>query len=179
VHDARNADSAAARDLDRLLERHAGPCVVTVGTFDGVHQGHRWLVRRAREVAAARDLRTVAMTFTPRPEQLFSPHTALPDLCSIEERSARLKRAGADDVVIVPFDARLAAMAAAVFADRLKCMLGMRVLCVGADFALGRNREGSPERLRALGYEVVTVGLLRQPDGSKISSSALRLRASR
>jgi riboflavin kinase/FMN adenylyltransferase len=158
-----------------LLAARGEPCVVTMGTFDGVHAGHRVLVGRAAEAARDRGLPLVAVTFTPRPEVVVSSRRALPDICSIEERVERLRDAGADDVVVVPFTRELMALSAAEFAEHLGRDLGMRVLVVGTDFAFGRGRAGTVDALRELGLEVIDVPTeakagMRQ----KISSSTIR-----
>ena len=159
-----------------LLQAHRAPCVVTAGVFDGVHCGHRQLVSRASRVARERRLKLTAVTFSPRPDAVATP-PGLPDLCGIDERVARLRRAGADDVVVVPFTRALMGMPAAEFARHLVDDLGMRALVVGEDFALGRGREGTPDALRALGIDVVTVPLLCEIGRrEKISSSTLRRR---
>jgi riboflavin kinase / FMN adenylyltransferase len=160
--------------LAKLLHRHRRPAVVTIGTFDGVHSGHRTLVGAARRLADARDLSTTALTFSPRPEQVLAPASALPDLCTLPERLQRLRAAGAHDVVVVPFSARLAALPAERFVRHLIDDLGAVALCVGVDFALGRDRAGDVPALRALGLEVVTVPLLLDSGGRKISSSSMR-----
>jgi riboflavin kinase/FMN adenylyltransferase len=162
--------------LSALFREHRAPCVVTAGTFDGVHCGHRRLVAHAAGIARARGLRLTAVTFSPRPDTVLAP-PGLPDLCGITERVTRLRRAGADDVVVVPFTRALTTVTAADFAARLTEDLGMQVLCVGEDFALGRDREGSVDALRALGLEVVAVPLVRAPGRrEKISSSEIRSR---
>ena len=165
--------------IGRLFKAHHAPCVVTAGTFDGVHSGHRQLVARASEEARRRGLRLTAVTFSPRPDavaRVGSP-PALPDLCGLEERVLRLRRAGAHDVVVVPFTRALMSMPAAQFTRHLVDDLGMLALVVGEDFALGRGREGTPDALRALGVEVMTVPLMCEPGRlEKISSSRLRAR---
>lgn len=168
-------DEDAKSRLSVLLRRHRCPSVVTVGTFDGVHRGHAALVAHARGLARARGLRTIAVTFNPRPDRVFLPEGALPDIFPISERVARLRSCGADDVVVVPFDRELAGVGYGRFAHHLVTDLGMRVLCVGEDFRLGRNREGTVSKLRSLGLEVVDVPLVLGADGRrKVSSSLIR-----
>lgn len=165
---------AARAELAGVLRAHRRPCVVTIGTFDGVHAGHRALVARARRLARGRALALTALTFSPRPEQLFKPDAALPDLCPLPERVRRLRDAGADDVVVVPFTRALAALDAPSFVHHLVEDLGARLLCVGTDFALGRGRAGDVAALRALGLPVETVELVCDAAGEKVSSSTLR-----
>lgn len=167
--------SGAAELLADVLARDAAPCVAAIGTFDGVHAGHRRLVAAARALAQERGLETVAVTFSPRPERVFRPHEALPDVCSLPERERRLKAAGADRVVVIPFGGEVAALDYAVFAALLVERMAMRALCVGTDFALGRARAGTPARLRALGIEVHLHDLVPNAAGTaKASSTSVR-----
>lgn len=98
----------------------------------------------------------------------------LPNLCSLEERFARLRAAGADRVVLLPFGRALAEAPAASFAQILIDDLGVEVVCVGEDFAFGRNREGTPEYLRAIGLSVHIHRFVLDGSGAKISSRRLR-----
>jgi riboflavin kinase/FMN adenylyltransferase len=145
-----------------------------MGTFDGVHSGHRALIASARRLADERGLPLVAVTFSPRPERLIAPAQALPDLCSIPTRIALLRDAGADDVVVVPFTKVVARISAERFARLLVEDLGLTALCVGEDFALGRERAGDVTTLRTFGLEVVAVPCVPAADGRKVSSSTLR-----
>ncbi len=161
-------------DLAQLLRPSRQPCVVTMGKFDGVHDGHRAVLDLAREHAIARGLAVIALTFSPRPDQVLCPGRALPELLPLPERISCLLRAGADDVVVVPFSRRLAAVPALQFVRVLGSELGMQMLCVGEDFALGRHRAGTVEALRAAGVEVATTPLVHDYDGVPLSSSAIR-----
>jgi riboflavin kinase/FMN adenylyltransferase len=152
------------RDATELLRTRfadaARPCIAVIGTFDGVHHGHRALLRSARRVAAARGLAVIAVTMDPRPDRLKSGDGALPDVCSLQERIRRLHWAGADDVVVVPFTVGTAALSCADFCALLTEELGVRAIYVGEDFALGRGREGTPARMRELGLDVHTLALV-------------------
>lgn len=160
---------------ETLAAARSGPCVVTMGTFDGVHRGHRVLVGAARRLADAQGLPLVAVTLATRPDELFRPEAALPGICSVNERVARLRDAGAHEVVVLPFDRDVAALEHGVFAELLVTDLRLRTLVVGEDFAFGRGRLGTPARLRDHGLDVVTHPLVRDADGvEKISSSTIR-----
>jgi riboflavin kinase/FMN adenylyltransferase len=165
--------------LDRVRDSFRSertPCVATFGTFDGVHRGHRRLIAEARAWADALGVAVTAVTLSPRPERIFAADRALPDLCSVSERVRRLRRAGADRVVIMPFDHAIAAIAPEQMVDALRRDLGAVGLMVGADFALGAGRTGTPDRLRALGLDVRCAALhpSRIRPGLKASSSELR-----
>ena len=165
----------AEAELRALLRVHPAAAVVTVGTFDGVHAGHRALVTHAASEAKARNTRLAAITFTPRPDTVVSSRPALPDICTLEQRVARLQAAGAEDVIAVPFTRALMQLSAAKFISCLIDELRAEVLCVGEEFALGRGREGTVPALRRLGVKVVAVPVMKLPGHSaKISSSAIR-----
>src|SRR3954452_2468760 len=167
------------KDATGLLRAHfagaARPCIAVIGTFDGVHHGHRELLRSARRLAAQRDLALIAVTMNPRPDVLKSGGEALPDVCSLHERIVRLHWAGADDVVVVPFTLETAALTYADFCALLTEELGARAIYVGEDFALGRGREGTPELLRELGIDVHTHALVPSVSATgKASSTNVR-----
>lgn len=152
--------------------------VVTVGTFDGVHRGHRALVDRAVALAAARGLPAVAVTFDPHPAVLLRPDAAPPLLQALDERVAALRAAGADDVVVLAFDTALAALEPAAFVtDVLVGRLGAVAVVVGENFRFGRGAAGDVAALRTLGaaagLDVVAVPLVGG-DGEVVSSTALR-----
>jgi riboflavin kinase/FMN adenylyltransferase len=168
-------ESNATEVLRARFAAAAQPCVAVIGTFDGVHHGHRALLRRARRLAAARGLALIAVTMDPRPDVLKSAGEALPDVCSLQERVQRLHRAGADDVVVVPFTLETAALGCADFCALLAQELGVRAIYVGEDFALGRGREGTPVRLRELGLDVHTLPLVPSAGSTgKASSTNVR-----
>lgn len=150
--------------------------VVTVGTFDGVHAGHRALIAHARRLADERGERLVAVTFSPRPEVvLIADRPVLPDICSLAERIAGLRKAGVDDVEVLAFDRDRVNTSAADFVAGLQTRHGMTALCVGSEFRLGRGGEGNVQTLRALGVEVHAVDVVHRPRiRTKISSSTIR-----
>ncbi len=152
--------------------------VVTVGTFDGVHRGHRALVDRAVALSAERGVRAAALTFDPHPLALLRPQEAPPLLQAVAERVAALEEAGIDEVVVAPFDAELAALDPAAFvAEFLVGRLGAVGIVVGENFRVGRGAAGDTTLLRELGaaagVEVVVVPLVAG-DGAPVSSTALR-----
>lgn len=160
--------------LRSALTLHRGRWVVTIGVFDGVHAGHRALVGAAADIARARECGTLAITFSPRPDQVLGAADALPDLCSMDERVRRLRRAGADAVAVIPFTRALARIEAGDYLAHLEDALDLEAVCVGEDFRFGRDRRGSVAFLRNRGVEVVTPPLVTAADRRKVSSSRLR-----
>jgi riboflavin kinase/FMN adenylyltransferase len=125
---------------------------IAIGNFDGVHAGHRALIDRARELAAAHAARTVALTFDPHPSALLAPAQAPRMLTSIKRRLELLAEAGVDAVVVEPFTRELAAVAPEAFIDDIVvAALRARAIIVGYNFRYGQARAGTIDSLRAHG----------------------------
>lgn len=158
------------------------PSAVTIGKFDGVHRGHQYLVGELLKYARERDLASVAITLYPNPVTVLRPGTLITYLCSVERRVSLLQLLGVDRVGVLSFTSELAQLAYPDFVALLAEQLEMRALVLGPDFALGRNREGNIEALRALGeqrdFEVKTVSLLNESD-AKVGSESIREALSR
>jgi riboflavin kinase / FMN adenylyltransferase len=152
---------------------------VTLGVFDGVHAGHRHILAALKSAAERRRLDSaLALTFWPHPLALLRPEQAPGLLLTLEERIAALAATGLDELVVLEFDAGVAATDYADFARRtLVEALGMAQLVVGYDFHLGRGRAGTAEALAALGEELgyrVEVVTPCYGDGRIVSSSHIR-----
>ncbi len=151
---------------------------VAIGNFDGVHLGHRALVERTRELAAANDALAVALTFDPHPSALLAPSRAPQMLTSIERRAELLFEAGIDAVVVEPFTHELAGYSPHAFIDDVVLFgLRARAIVVGYDFNYGQGRAGTPEALRAHGNRAgIEVAILPQVqvDGEVASSTNVR-----
>ncbi|HSS00443.1 MAG TPA: bifunctional riboflavin kinase/FAD synthetase [Kofleriaceae bacterium] len=125
---------------------------IAIGNFDGVHAGHRALIARARELAAAHGARTVVLTFDPHPSALLAPAQAPRMLTSIKRRLELLAEAGVEAVVVEPFTRELAAVAADAFIDDIVVdALQARAIIVGYNFRYGQARAGTIDSLRAHG----------------------------
>lgn len=143
------------RSLDEVPE-DIGRTVVTVGNFDGVHLGHQHVVRRAQEVAhdLTPGLRVVAVTFDPHPFAVLRPEHAPQTLTTMETRAMLLERAGADDLLVVPFTREMAAWTPERFVrDILVDTLHARAVVVGANFRFGTRASGDVALLTELGRE--------------------------
>ena len=166
----------AAEQLHRA--RTSDPTVVTIGTFDGVHKGHRYVVGHVVDYAKVHMLRSVVITFHPSPRTVLRPESATGELSGADERGTLLKSLGVDLVVPLTFDHELAQLRAREFTDLLTDELSLKHLVMGPDFALGNRREGTPDVLREIGRERgFTVEMLAPlNDGSpdRISSTVIR-----
>lgn len=165
----------ARRELSRVAPGR--PCGVTIGVLDGVHRGHQHLAAVLVERARADGLATVALTFNPHPRTVLRPGTAVTYLTSLEERVELLQGLGLDSVGVLAFTSELAQLSAEDFLSLLVEELEMRLLVVGPDFALGRNRAGTIGVMRQigerLGFRVEVAPLLAEED-EKVGSSAIR-----
>jgi riboflavin kinase/FMN adenylyltransferase len=155
------------------------PSVVTVGTFDGVHRGHRLVLDRLATAARAREMRAILVTFHAHPLAVLNP-TAAPPLLSVgDEKIEALVSTGVDHLAVVPFTRTLARYEADQFVRHVLIeKFAMRELFIGHDHGFGRGRSGDAaflERLgRELGFGVHLVPPVDGRDGRPVSSTAIR-----
>lgn len=131
--------------LDQLTECLA-PCVATIGFFDGVHLGHRYLIDKVVERAHYEDLLSTVVTFARHPRQVLSPDWHPQLISTFEEKVALLSQTDIDQLVVLDFDASMAALSAYDFMhDVLLLKLGVKVLVTGYDNHFGHRQTGSTE----------------------------------
>ncbi len=133
---------------------HIDSSWVTIGSFDGVHLGHRSLITNLVSGAHAAGSQAVVITFFPHPVVVLRGFQGPYYLTTPEARAELLLQLGVDQVITLPFDRRMASMSAEEFMRGLREQLGVKQLWIGQDFALGRNREGDIARLEELGNEL-------------------------
>lgn len=166
--------------LEQALSKHTPdrPTLLTIGVFDGVHLGHRYLLDQLTARAREKGCLSGVITFKTHPEKVLKTRAYLPWICTLQERIRLLKAAGVDIVVPLPFTREIANLTAADFVALLQKHLNMSDLLLGPDFALGKHRQGTPDYLRKIGedrgfrVEVVRPAMLGK---EVISSSAIRL----
>jgi len=160
-----------------LRERPVGPVVLTVGNFDGVHRGHRALLRTVGAEAHRRRADSAVVTFDPHPRCVVDARGCPPLLASPQERVQRLRDAGVDHVAVIAFTKAFSRWPAERFCDALLESLDLRALVVGPGFAVGHDRTGDVAFLRrygaAHGFDVVEArpAMWR---GEPVSSSRIR-----
>ena len=157
----------------------AGPSVVAIGKFDGVHIGHLAILRRLKELADARSASSVVVTFDRHPAALFAPEAAPEDITGLEHRIELLEEAGVDATLVLPFTYELAALSPHDFVEQvLVTALNASVVLVGHDFRFGANASGDVATLSALGetfgFEVIIIEDVHDGGGNRASSSAIR-----
>jgi riboflavin kinase/FMN adenylyltransferase len=151
--------------------------VLTIGVFDGVHIGHKYLISRLKEHAERQNLLSGVVTFRQHPQEVLATQTELPYLTTLAERTRLIKNEGIDEIIVLPFDQELANLGARQFIGLLQKYLRMEILVVGPDFALGKNREGDISNLRALGQDTGFKVIVIPPiiiNGEVVSSTAIR-----
>ena len=154
-----------------------GETILTIGVFDGVHAGHRYLLKKMQRRAAEKSLLSGVVTFSPHPQSVLHPHNQLPWLSNLEDRVQAIQELGIDIVAVLTFTPKLARLSAQEFISLVKKHLRVRGIIVGPDFALGRGREGNIDLLRALGREMKFSVEVIPPytiNGEVVSSTLIR-----
>lgn len=149
--------------------------IVALGNFDGFHKGHQAVVGRAVALGRARNVPALAATFDPHPVNFFRPDAPPFRLTSLAQRARLFAEAGADGVIVFPFDKKLAMLEAEQFVtERLN---GIGGVVTGSDFTFGRGKTGSVATLAAIGEDIGFFAEAISPisdDGAIVSSSRIR-----
>jgi riboflavin kinase/FMN adenylyltransferase len=152
--------------------------VVCIGAFDGLHGGHRALVRHTAARARALGVDAVALTFEPLPREFFARENPPPRLTLARAKVEGLRELGADTVGLLRFDAAMAAMSAEDFVRRMLVeRLSAREVWIGPEFRFGHRRGGDLALLQAMGAELgFTANEIEavQSQGERISSTRIR-----
>ena len=160
------------------IPRDFGPSAVTIGNFDGVHFGHRQILRRVKAIADEHGWKASVLTFNPHPTRIVAPDRTPPLLTSPEARAALMAEEGIENVVILPFTPDVALLTPEEFVRRLLVeAMGARAVLVGDNFRFGHKAAGTVAMLAELGKrmgfttEVVPAISCR---GRVVSSSGIR-----
>lgn len=165
--------------MDSALPPDVPWTAVTVGTFDGVHRGHQFLLGALAQAARERDLKSLLITFDPHPLEVVNP-TAAPLLLTVgDEKLEVISESGIDYLAVVPFTRALANLEADAFVRDVLCRnFRMQYLMMGHDHGFGRNRSGNAATMQTLGTELGFEVDVRPPigigDGPPVSSTAIR-----
>ncbi|HTS25213.1 MAG TPA: bifunctional riboflavin kinase/FAD synthetase [Bryobacteraceae bacterium] len=155
-----------------------GPCALTIGNFDGVHLGHRQILRKLRGLALERGWKTAALTFDPHPTRVVRPERAPRLLSTPTLRAELMALEGIQQVLILPFTTELAQLSPEEFVTGLLVeRLAARAVLVGDNFRFGHRQAGNVQVLeelgRRLGFETVVVPAITCR-GRVVSSSTVR-----
>lgn len=129
-----------------------GPCALTIGNFDGLHEGHRDIMRQVVAVARVHHWKPSVLTFHPHPTTVVAPSRAPKLLTTPEERAALMAAEGIEQVLILPFDLEFSRTTAEQFVERIVAgKLGAKAVLVGDNFHFGKGQGGNTDGLRELG----------------------------
>ena len=157
------------------LHREVG---IVLGTFDGLHVGHKTLIERHVEGCKRLGVKSVVFTYSNHPRELTNPELKSLRLIAVEEKILRIEELGVDYLVLIEFDEALMSTEAKRFVEEyLIDGMDVRLISVGFDFKFGRKAAGNPALLEKLsrkyGYELLVLDPV-EIDGEKVSSSAIR-----
>jgi riboflavin kinase/FMN adenylyltransferase len=170
-------DFRVARGVSEIPS-DVGPSAVTIGNFDGVHAGHRSILRRVVQIAREHGWTPAAITFDPHPTRVVAPARAPQLLTTIEQRCELMRREGIELVLVIPFTMEVAQLSPEQFVSQILVdALRVRAVLVGENFRFGARQAGDIHTLQELGprygFEVQIIEGVRR-HGRMVSSSDLR-----
>jgi riboflavin kinase/FMN adenylyltransferase len=155
-----------------------GPCALTIGNFDGVHRGHQALLKATSGYAREHGIRPAVLTFHPHPAVFVAPERVPELICSLEERVQLLSDAGAERILVLPFNDRLAHFSPEEFVSQILVKgLQAQAVFVGENFRFGHKQAGTIRTLTELGQTHKFEACFLPPvsyRGRVVSSSAIR-----
>lgn len=152
---------------------------ITIGNFDGVHRGHQAIINRMVRNAKSQNRPVIVVTFYPNPADFFNPEVNAFYLSSPQEKASRLLEMGVESVITFKFNQDFANLSPREFLSGLKKKLGLAVLVIGQDFALGKDREGTLPVIKELGRELgYKVEVIRQVNFGDEAISSTNIRQS-
>ena len=166
-------------DLSGNKEVNEAPFVASVGFFDGVHIGHRHLIKQVKEEAKRLGLPSAIVTFPVHPRKVLQKNYQPALLCGYEEKLEQLATTQIDYVISLPFTPELSRLSARSFMEEvLKEKIGVHTLFVGYDHRFGHNREEGFAAYQSYGEELgiqVIQAAEYQVEGENVSSTKIRL----
>ena len=154
------------------------PTVLTVGTFDGVHLGHRKIIKRLLEIARKENKKSCILTFFPHPRMVLRPDSNIKLLQTIEERKIELKQLGIDHVVILEFNREFSELSAELYIRQILIeKLRMSYMIIGYDHKFGKNRGAGIDELKYWGERLqFQVEEISAKDIEEVAVSSTKIR---
>jgi len=155
-----------------------GPCVLTIGVFDGVHIGHQALIAQTIQQAREADVPSALLTFDRDPETIVDPSASLDHLLPLQDKICEIEQLGVDYIFVLPFDRRMAMLSPQMFFEEiLISRIQPTKIVVGADFHFGHKASGSVADLTAMGATLgvdVTASELMFIEGAPVKSTRIK-----
>ncbi len=153
--------------------------VLTVGTFDGVHEGHKVLIKSVLDIADKYNARSTIVTFDPHPRNIINPGSAgIKLLSTLPERCELLADLGIDQMVVIPFDRDFSLLSSEEFVrDIIWKKIGVKAFVIGYDHQFGKDREGSIETVQELGEKLgfeARIISRQEVENKTVSSTSIR-----
>lgn len=159
-------------DLNIAHPANLPPLALTIGNYDGVHQGHQAMLGALIKDAQQKGLASAVMVFEPQPREFFCPDDPPPRLTSLLEKAQIMTGLGVDYLIVARFDDELRQLSADAFAELLR-KLNTQHLVLGDDFRFGHDRTGDTDFLIRAGFSVDHLSTVLNDD-VRISSTAVR-----
>ncbi|MEE2745790.1 MAG: bifunctional riboflavin kinase/FAD synthetase [Pseudomonadota bacterium] len=165
-------------NFSQIKTMHSGGCIA-IGNFDGVHLGHREVIRVAREIAENNNLPLGVLTFEPHPREYFGPDTKPFRLTPLHLKQEYIEELGVEFFVVLKFDEKLSSLSAEEFVSNV-LVDGFRArhIVSGKDFVFGNKRSGSVSLLKRMGkdggFKTTSVAHITDNAGTIISSTRIR-----
>lgn len=167
------------RGIETLKNFYRGKIVLALGNFDGVHLGHREIIKMAADTAKDYGCKSAVMIFDPHPLQVLAPEKSPLLLQTLEQRISLIGQAGVDYVIVHPFTRDFASLLPEEFINRFLCSeLNVAAVVVGFNYSFGKNGAGTPEVLKEMGQKCGFAVKVAEPvlvDGKPVASSRIRM----
>jgi len=164
--------------LNELESARLKDTAATLGTFDGVHMGHKQIIAKVLEVAREKHLQSTLITFDPHPQMVLGKKGPIEILTTLQEKLELLKLTGIENIIVIEFNRQLASYPPEDFVrEILLSKVGMKALVVGHDHAFGRNRSGNKALLKDLSGKMefyFTAVEAYKIDGKIVNSTLIR-----
>lgn len=164
-------------DTLTFTDRNQYPTTATIGFFDGVHTGHRFLIQQVKREAAAHNEKSMIITFTNHPRLLLDPDCGLKQLTLVDERIKLLDDTNIDYTLLIDFNKQIASLTSTQFMDLMKRQFSIHTLVIGYDHHFGSDRTSTFEQYKTygnrIGINVVQAAGYKEQD-TNVSSSKIR-----
>ena len=153
-------------------------CILTIGTFDGVHIGHQKIIESLVKLAKQQKIQSTILTFFPHPRMILQQESNIKLIDTLEEKKNVLEQLGVDNLIIHPFSKAFSRLSALEFCrDILSDKIQINTLFIGYDHRFGRNREATAEDLVAMGKTYnFDVQIIPAQDISSVTVSSTKVR---